>query len=109
LLIGVQRLFDRADADRGFICSVIPGELGLIGATAVLLCFCVVAWRGMRVALQAPDSFGALPALGLTTMVAAQALINISVVLGLMPTKGIPLPLVSNARSSLLINLVRIG
>jgi len=75
----------------------------------VLLCFCVVTWRGMRVALRAPDNFGAFLAIGLTTMVAVQALVNISVVLGLMPTKGIPLPFVSNGGSSLLINLVGMG
>ncbi|HKB11304.1 MAG TPA: putative lipid II flippase FtsW [Vicinamibacterales bacterium] len=109
LMNGVQKLFYLPEPHTDFIYSVISEELGLIGATAVLLCFCVVAWRGMRVALQAPDSFGALLALGLTTMVAAQALINISVVLGLMPTKGIPLPLVSNGGSSLLINLVGMG
>src|SRR2546427_288018 len=88
-----------------FIYSVISEELGLVGATAVLLCFCVITWRGLRVALRAPDSFGAFLALGLTTMVAVQAFENISVVLGLMPTKGIPLPFVSAGGSSLLINL----
>jgi cell division protein FtsW len=75
----------------------------------VLLCFCVITWRGMRVALHAPDMFGTFLALGLTTMVAVQAFVNISVVLGLMPTKGIPLPFVSNGGSSLLINLVAMG
>ena len=75
----------------------------------VLLCFCVLTWRGMRVALRAPDTFGSFLALGLTTMIALQAFINISVVLGLMPTKGIPLPFVSNGGSSLLINLVGMG
>ena len=88
---------------------MISEELGLIGATLVLVCFCVIAWRGLRVALQAPDSFGALLAIGLTTMVAVQAFVNISVVLGLMPTKGIPLPFVSAGGSSLLINLVGMG
>jgi cell division protein FtsW len=75
----------------------------------VLLCFCVITWRGSRVALRAPDSFGAFLALGLTTMMAVQALVNISVVLGLLPTKGIPLPFVSFGGSSLLINLVGMG
>ena len=68
-----------------------------------------MTWRGMRISLRAPDAFGALLALGLTTMVAVQAFINISVVLGLLPTKGIPLPFVSNGGSSLLINLVGMG
>jgi cell division protein FtsW len=68
-----------------------------------------VTWRGLRIALSAPDPFGAFLALGLTTMIAAQAFVNISVVLGLLPTKGIPLPFVSAGGSSLLINLVGMG
>jgi cell division protein FtsW len=109
LMNGVQKLFYLPEPHTDFIFSVISEELGLVGALAVLLCFCVVAWRGMRVALRAPDTFGSFLALGLTTMVAVQAFINISVVLGLMPTKGIPLPFVSNGGSSLLINLVGMG
>ncbi len=88
---------------------MIGEELGLIGATIVLACFGVIAWRGMRTALRAPDRFGSFLAIGLTTMVAFQALFNISVVLGLLPTKGIPLPFVSYGGSSLLINLIGMG
>ena len=106
---GVQKLFYLPEPHTDFIYSVISEELGLVGATAVILCFCVVAWRGMRVALRAPDAFGAFLAIGLTTMVAVQAFVNISVVLGLMPTKGIPLPFVSAGGSSLLINLIGMG
>jgi len=109
LMNGVQKLFYLPEPHTDFIYSVISEELGLLGASAVLLCFCVVTWRGLRVSLRAPDSFGAFLALGLTTMVAVQAFINISVVLGLMPTKGIPLPLVSFGGSSLLITLVGMG
>jgi cell division protein FtsW len=109
LMNGVQKLFYLPEPHTDFIYSVISEELGLIGATVVLLCFCVVTWRGLRVALRAPDTFGAFLALGVTTMVAVQALVNISVVLGLMPTKGIPLPFVSAGGSSLLINLVGMG
>jgi len=109
LMNGVQKLFYLPEPHTDFIYSVISEELGLVGATAVILCFCVVAWRGTRVALRAPDAFGAFLALGLTTMVAVQAFVNISVVLGLMPTKGIPLPFVSAGGSSLLINLVGMG
>jgi cell division protein FtsW len=106
---GVQKLFYLPEPHTDFIYSVIAEELGLLGATAVVACFCVITWRGLRVALRAPDSFGAFLALGLTTMVAVQALVNMSVVLGLMPTKGIPLPFVSAGGSSLLINLVGMG
>ena len=109
LMNGVQKLFYLPEPHTDFIFSVISEELGLIGATAVVLCFCVVLWRGLRVSLRAPDQFGSFLALGLTMMVAVQAFINISVVLGLMPTKGIPLPFVSAGGSSLLINLVGMG
>jgi cell division protein FtsW len=109
LMNGVQKLFYLPEPHTDFIYAVIAEELGLIGATAVLLCFCVIAWRGLRTALRAPDGFGSLLALGLTTMVVAQAFFNISVVLGLLPTKGIPLPFVSAGGSSLLINLVGMG
>jgi cell division protein FtsW len=109
LMNGVQKLFYLPEPHTDFIYSVIAEELGLIGATAVLLCFCVITWRGLRIALRAPDGFGAFLALGLTTMVVAQAFFNISVVLGLLPTKGIPLPFVSAGGSSLLINLVGMG
>jgi cell division protein FtsW len=109
LMNGVQKLFYLPEPHTDFIYSVISEELGLIGATAVLICFCVITWRGLRIALRAPDSFGAFLALGLTTMVAVQAFVNISVVLGLMPTKGIPLPFVSAGGSSLLINLLGMG
>jgi cell division protein FtsW len=109
LMKGVQKLFYLPEPHTDFIYSVIAEELGLIGSVLVLLCFCVIAWRGLRVAVHAADSFGALLALGLTTMMAVQALVNISVVLGLMPTKGIPLPFVSAGGSSLLVNLLGMG
>lgn len=109
LMNGAQKLFYLPEPHTDFIYAVISEEMGLAGATAVVLCFSVIAWRGMRAALRAPDSFGAFLALGLTTMIAVQALVNISVVLGLMPTKGIPLPFVSAGGSSLLINLVGMG
>jgi cell division protein FtsW len=109
LMAGVQKLFYLPEPHTDFIYSVIAEELGLIGATVVVLCFCVITWRGLRTALRAPDSFGAFLAIGLTTMIAVQALINISVVLGLLPTKGIPLPFVSFGGSSLLINLLGMG
>ena len=88
---------------------MIAEELGLIGATAVIACFVIITWRGIRAAMRAPDSFGAFLAIGLTTMIAVQALVNISVVLGLMPTKGMPLPFVSQGGSSLLVNLIGMG
>jgi cell division protein FtsW len=109
LMGGVQKLFYLPEPHTDFIYAVIGEELGLLGATGILVCFCLIAWRGMRIALRAEDAFGSFVALGITTMIAAQALVNMSVVLGLMPTKGIPLPLVSAGGSSLLISLLGIG
>jgi cell division protein FtsW len=106
---GVQKLFFLPEPFTDFIYAVIAEETGLIGATLVLLCFCVITWRGLRIAVHAPDQFGALLAVGLTTMVALQAFVNISVVLSLVPTKGIPLPFVSNGGSSMLVSLLAMG
>jgi cell division protein FtsW len=69
----------------------------------------VIVWRGLRTSLVASDRFGALLALGITTMIGVQALFNMSVVTALLPSKGIPLPLVSNGGSSLLVNLIGMG
>ena len=88
LMGGVQKLFYLPEPHTDFIYAVIGEELGLIGTTLVLACFCVITWRGLRTAMRAPDRFGAFLALGLTTMVAFQAFFNISVVLGLLPTRA---------------------
>ena len=109
LMAGVQKLFFLPEPHTDFIYAVIAEETGLIGATLILLCFCIITWRGLRVAVLAPDRFGALLALGLTMMVAIQAFLNISVVLSLMPTKGIPLPFVSSGGSSMLVSLLCMG
>ena len=109
LMDGVQKLFYLPEPHNDFIYAVIGEELGLLGTTLVLACFCVIAWRGLRTAMRAPDRFGAFLAIGLTTMVVFQAFFNMSVVLGLVPTKGIPLPFVSYGGSSLLINLIGMG
>ncbi|HYE88735.1 MAG TPA: putative lipid II flippase FtsW [Vicinamibacterales bacterium] len=109
LMQGVQKLFYLPEPFTDFIFAVISEETGFIGATLVVLSFSVIAWRGLRASMRAPDSFGAFLALGITMMLVLQAFVNVSVVLGLMPTKGIPLPLVSNGGSSMLINLLGIG
>jgi cell division protein FtsW len=109
LMSGVQKLFYLPEPFTDFIFAVISEETGLLGASMVVMCFCVIAWRGLRTALRAPDSFGAFLALGITMMLVLQAFVNISVVIGLLPTKGIPLPLVSNGGSSMLINLLGVG
>ena len=109
LMQGVQKLLYLPEPHNDFIYAVIGEELGLIGASVVLICFCVIAWRGVRTAMLAPDGFGSFLALGLTAMIVLTAFLNMSVVLGLMPTKGIPMPLVSFGGSSLLINLLGLG
>jgi cell division protein FtsW len=109
LMGGIQKLFYLPEPHTDFIYAVIGEELGLIGATSVLLCFCVIAWRGLKISLRAEDMFGAFLALGLTTMICAQAFVNMSVVLGLLPTKGIPLPLISFGGSSMLVSLLGVG
>jgi len=106
---GVQKLFYLPEPHTDFIYAVIGEEFGLVGTTVVMACFMVIAWRGLKISMEAPDRFGAFLAVGLTTMIAVQAFFNISVVLGLVPTKGIPLPFVSAGGSSLLISLLGMG
>jgi cell division protein FtsW len=104
-----QKLFFLPEAHTDFIFAIICEELGYIGAVIVLLLFAMYGWRGFVAAMKAPDEFGRLLALGITTMVVGQAMVNLSVVLGLMPTKGIPLPFVSYGGSSLLGMLLATG
>jgi cell division protein FtsW len=109
LMESKQKLFYLPEAHTDFIYAVISEELGFIGASIVISLFAVFAWRGLRAAFNAPDGFGRLLALGVTVMVVFQALINFAVVLGMMPTKGIPLPFVSYGGSSLLVMLLATG
>ncbi len=109
LMQGVQKLHYLPYPHTDFIYAVIAEETGLVGATGVLLCFAIIAWRGLHVACRAPDRFGAFLAIGLTMMIVFQALVNMSVVLGLIPTTGIPLPFVSAGGSSLLIGMIGMG
>lgn len=106
---GVQKAYYLPEAHTDFIYAAVGEEFGLIGTTVLLCCFVAIAWRGLRVGLLAPDRFGALLGLGLTLVIVLQALVNMSVVTALLPTKGIPLPFVSNGGSSLLINMVAMG
>jgi len=92
-----------------FIFSIIAEELGFIGASAVVLLFFLLVWRGMRTAIAAPDLFGSLLAVGIVGMIAVQVVINIGVVTGLLPVTGITLPLVSAGGSSLTLILASIG
>ncbi len=109
LMEGKQKLFYLPEPHTDFIFAVLAEETGLVGALAVVALFGIFLYRGAHTALGTRDVFGGYLAAGITAMVAAQALLNISVVLGLMPTKGIPLPLVSYGGSSLFVTLASIG
>lgn len=109
LMNGKQKLLYLPEAHTDFIYAVVGEELGLVGSSAVLLCFSVIFWRGLRTAWRMNDDFGKYLALGATVVVVVQAFMNMFVVLGMMPTKGIPLPLISYGGSSLLSTLALLG
>lgn len=106
---GRQKLLFLPFAHSDFIFAVVSEELGLVGALIVVVVFAVFLWRGTRAALRAPDRFGTLLGLGIVVGIIAQALLNISVVLALVPTKGIPLPFISYGGSSLVPTLAAVG
>ena len=106
---GKQKMLFLPFAHSDFIFAVIGEELGLVGALAVVAVFALFLWRGVRTALLAPDRFGMLLSLGIVTSIVAQALFNMSVVLALVPTKGIPLPFISYGGSSLVPTLAAVG
>jgi cell division protein FtsW len=109
LMQGKQKLFFLPAPHTDFIFAVICEELGLAGALVLVALFGVFFWRGLITARRAPDTFGRLLAVGITVMIVFQALINLSVVLGILPAKGIPLPFISYGGSSLLFNLAAVG
>jgi len=106
---GRQKLFFLPEAHTDFILAIVGEELGFLGIAAVVVLFGILLWRGLRAALLARDAFGAYLALGITCMLALGALIHTGVTLGLLPTKGITLPLVSYGGSSLIMCLFCAG
>ena len=109
LMQGKQKILYLPEAHTDFIYAVVGEELGLLGCTAVLAGFLVILWRGLQLCWLAPDDFGRYLALGVTSSIVIQALINMSVVLGMGPTKGIPLPMISAGGSSLMSTLMCLG
>jgi cell division protein FtsW len=109
LMESKQKLFYLPEPHTDFIFAVTAEELGLVGAMFVVTLFAIFLWRGMRASWRTEDIFGRYLAVGITGMVVLQAFINISVVLGMLPTKGIPLPLVSYGGSSLFVTLACVG
>lgn len=106
---GKQKLFFLPEAHTDFIFSILGEELGFAGGAAVIALFAALIWLGFVISLRAEGAFAKYTALGITIMIGMQAVINISVVTGLLPTKGIPLPFVSFGGSSLLVNMMSIG
>jgi cell division protein FtsW len=106
---GLQKLFFLPEAHTDFIYANIAEELGLIGSVVILLLFVGFGYRGLRTAFRVQDNFGRLVAFGITTAILVQAFFNISVVLALVPTKGIPLPLISSGGTSVCVTLASIG
>lgn len=106
---GRQKLFYLPEAHSDFIFAVIGEELGLTGAALLVLAYGLFLSRGLRISANAPDRFGQLLVIGFTTSIVAQAFFNISVNLSLVPTKGIPLPLVSAGGTSLIVTLATVG
>ena len=104
-----QKLFYLPEAHTDFIFAILGEELGFIGAVGVLSLFVVLIWRGLRAGVRAPDAFGAYLALGITVLIATQTVVNVGVVTGALPTKGLPLPFVSFGGSALLMTMVSTG
>ena len=104
-----QKLYFLPCAHTDFIYAIIGEEFGLIGTITLLFLFFIFLWRGLSISSRAPTVSSQLGAVGLTLVICAQALLNISIVLGLGPPKGVPLPLISFGRSSLICNLIAVG
>ncbi len=106
---GKQKLFYLPEAHTDFILSVVGEELGLIGVLVIISMFFLLVQRSMRVALNVPDDFGRYLAFGIATLIGIEAFVNMGVVTGLYPTKGLALPFISYGGSSLIISLFAIG
>ena len=104
-----QKALYLPEPNTDFIFAVIGEELGLIGCVFIIILFVILIWRGIRTAINAKDTYGTLLAIGITSVIAVQAIINIAVVTGAMPVTGVPLPFISAGGSSLLFNMMAVG
>ena len=104
-----QKLFYLPESHTDFIFAILGEELGFVGAALIVCLFVVLVWRGLRIGLRAPDPFGSYLALGITVLIATQTLVNLGVVTGLLPTKGLPLPFLSFGGSALLVTMLSTG
>lgn len=106
---GKQKLFFLPEPHTDFIYSLIGEELGFLGASLIVFLYLIILWRGIRISIRTEEIFGRLLASGLTVMIGIQAMVNLGVVTGLLPPKGLPLPFVSFGGSALLVNMVALG
>jgi cell division protein FtsW len=106
---GRQKMFYLPQAHTDFVFAVVVEEFGMIGALIVFALFCAILFRGMRIAHEEPDPFASLLAVGLTAMLSLQALVNMAVVIGLVPTKGLPLPFLSYGGTSMVMAMASLG
>ena len=106
---GRQKMFYLPEAHTDFIFAVVGEEFGILGGVVVVALFCVILFRGMRIAQDEPDAFASLLAVGLTASLSLQALINMAVVIGMIPTKGLPLPFLSYGGTAIMMSMAALG
>ena len=106
---GRQKMFYLPQAHTDFVFAVVGEEFGYFGACLVMALFAMILFRGMRIAHEEPDPFASLLAVGLTALLTMQALINIAVVIGLIPTKGLPLPFLSYGGTAIMMSMAALG
>jgi len=104
-----QKLFYLPESHTDFIFAILGEELGFLGAVVTLSLFVILIWRGLRIGIRVPDPFGAYLALGITVLIATETIVNLGVVTGLLPTKGLPLPFISFGGSALLVTMASTG
>jgi cell division protein FtsW len=104
-----QKMFFLPDAHTDFIFSILGEELGLLGVLGVMALFAILLWRGYRISLNAAEDFDRYLAYGITSLLGLQVLLNLAVVMGMIPTKGLPLPFISAGGSSVVMTLLMTG
>ena len=106
---GKQKYLYLPEPHNDFIFAVLAEETGFIGCVIVILLFAIFIWRGIVVAMKAPDMFGSLIAIGITSLLGLQAIVNIAVVTGTIPVTGMPLPFFSYGGTAIIVNLATVG
>lgn len=104
-----QKLLYLPEPHTDFVLSIVAEELGLVGVAAVIILFSILIIRGIKISLNAPDLYSSYLALAISVLIGLQVIINMGVVMGMLPTKGLTLPFLSYGGSSLLVNLIGVG